>query len=71
MSLTTRRSLLAGSATALVMPHMLRMLSKPRLTAISQWSAGSDGAAISALGKVFEEHGGIWQHNPVPASPPK
>jgi len=36
------------------------------LTAISQWSAGSDGAAISALGKLFEERGGVWQHNPVP-----
>jgi glucose/mannose transport system substrate-binding protein len=39
---------------------------KPRLTAISQWSAGSDGAAITALGKLFEQNGGIWQHNPVP-----
>jgi len=28
---------------------------KPRITAISQWSAGSDGAAISALGKLFED----------------
>lgn len=39
---------------------------KPRLTAISQWSAGSDGAAITALGKKFEERGGVWQHAPVP-----
>jgi glucose/mannose transport system substrate-binding protein len=39
---------------------------KPRLTAISQWSAGSDGAAITALGKKFEEKGGVWQHSPVP-----
>ena len=39
---------------------------KPRLTAISQWSAGSDGAAITALGKLFEQNGGIWQHSPVP-----
>ena len=39
---------------------------KPRLTAISQWSAGSDGAAITALGKKFEERGGVWQHSPVP-----
>jgi glucose/mannose transport system substrate-binding protein len=42
---------------------------KPRLTAISQWSAGSDGAAITALGKKFEERGGVWQH-PSPASRP-
>jgi glucose/mannose transport system substrate-binding protein len=66
MSLTTRRSLLAGSATALAMPSFAQDAAKPRLTAISQWSAGSDGAAISALGRLFEEHGGIWQHNPVP-----
>jgi glucose/mannose transport system substrate-binding protein len=68
MPVTTRRSLLAGSAAALSMPTLARAQDalKPRLTAISQWSTGSDGAAISALGKVFEEHGGIWQHNPVP-----
>jgi len=39
---------------------------KPKVTVISQWSAGSDGAAISALGKVFEQEGGLWQHSPVP-----
>jgi glucose/mannose transport system substrate-binding protein len=66
MSLTRRRGLLAGSAAALAMPSFAQDGGKPRLTAISQWSAGSDGAAISALGKVFEQHGGIWQHNPVP-----
>jgi glucose/mannose transport system substrate-binding protein len=65
---TTRRRLLAGSAAALALPAFARAQSgaKPRITAISQWSAGSDGAAISALGKLFEERGGIWQHNPVP-----
>src|SRR5271156_5831174 len=68
MPVTTRRSLLAGSAAALSVPTLARSQDalKPRITAISQWSTGSDGAAISALGKVFEEHGGIWQHNPVP-----
>ena len=39
---------------------------KPRVTFISQWSAGSDGAAISGLGKRLEEEGGVWQHSPVP-----
>ncbi|HTE95626.1 MAG TPA: carbohydrate ABC transporter substrate-binding protein, partial [Bradyrhizobium sp.] len=63
----TRRRLLAGSAAALAMPRLsLAQRAKPRITAISQWSAGSDGAAISALGKLFEERGGVWQHNPVP-----
>jgi glucose/mannose transport system substrate-binding protein len=65
---TTRRRLLAGSAAALALPAFARAQSavKPRLTVISQWSAGSDGAAITALGKKFEERGGIWQHSPVP-----
>ncbi|TYO64645.1 carbohydrate ABC transporter substrate-binding protein [Bradyrhizobium hipponense] len=65
---TTRRRLLAGSAAALALPAFARAQSavKPRLTVISQWSAGSDGAAITALGKKFEEKGGTWQHSPVP-----
>ncbi|RXH26730.1 ABC transporter substrate-binding protein [Bradyrhizobium nanningense] len=65
---TTRRRLLAGSVATLALPAFARAQSavKPRLTAISQWSAGSDGAAITALGKKFEEKGGVWQHSPVP-----
>jgi len=65
---TTRRRLLAGSAAALALTEFARAQGavKPRLTVISQWSAGSDGAAITALGKKFEEKGGIWQHSPVP-----
>lgn len=65
---TTRRRLLAGSAAALALPAFARAQAavKPRLTVISQWSAGSDGAAITALGKKFEEKGGVWQHSPVP-----
>ena len=65
---TTRRRLLAGSAAALALPALARAQGavKPRLTVISQWSAGSDGAAITALGKKFEEKGGVWQHSPVP-----
>src|SRR5260221_10417623 len=68
MPITTRRRLLVGSAAALALPAFARAQSeaKPRVTAISQWSAGSDGAAISALGKLFEDRGGVWQHNPVP-----
>ncbi|WGD49488.1 ABC transporter substrate-binding protein [Bradyrhizobium sp. CB1650] len=65
---TTRRRLLAGSAATLALPAFARAqgVAKPRLTVISQWSAGSDGAAITALGKKFEEKGGVWQHSPVP-----
>src|SRR4051812_33188332 len=42
---------------------------QPRLTAISHWSAGSVGAAITALAKKFEEKGGVWQLSLVPGSP--
>ena len=68
MQKLTRRSALAGAAgLAAAAPGLARAQEvKPRLTAISQWSAGSDGAAITALGKKFEEKGGVWQHSPVP-----
>ena len=61
----SRRALLAASAGLLAAPASAQTV-KPRLTAISRWSAGSDGAAITALGKKFEERGGVWQHSPVP-----
>lgn len=62
-----RRMFIAGAAGAVAAPRLARAQAvKPRLTAISQWSAGSDGAAITALGKKFEERGGVWQHSPVP-----
>jgi glucose/mannose transport system substrate-binding protein len=60
-----RRAFLAGAA-ALVGAPAARAGLRPRITFISQWSAGSDGAAISGLGKRFEQEGGIWQHSPVP-----
>ena len=68
MPIITRRHVLAGSAALLAGPGLARAeeAGKPRLTIISQWSAGSDGAAITALGKLFEQQGGVWQHNPVP-----
>ncbi|MBV8169140.1 MAG: carbohydrate ABC transporter substrate-binding protein [Alphaproteobacteria bacterium] len=63
----SRRAVLAGTAAALAAPRIVRADAvKPRVTVISQWSSGSDGAAITALGKVFEQHGGTWDHNPVP-----
>src|SRR5881392_1201591 len=67
MNNISRRTMLAGAAGLLTAPHVARAQAvKPRLTVISQWSAGSDGAAITALGKKFEEKGGTWQHSPVP-----
>ncbi|MFC5519684.1 ABC transporter substrate-binding protein [Polaromonas jejuensis] len=62
-----RRNLLAASTAVLALPYMVvRAAAKPKITVISQWSAGSDGAAITALGKLFEQAGGDWTHNPVP-----
>ena len=70
MSMISRRAILAGSTAILAVPHAQRALAasevKPKVTVISQWSTGSDGAAITALGKEFERQGGIWEHNPVP-----
>lgn len=67
MTKISRRTMIAGTAGVLAGPHSARAQAvKPRLTVISQWSSGSDGAAITALGKKFEEKGGIWQHSPVP-----
>jgi glucose/mannose transport system substrate-binding protein len=61
----TRRGLLATGA-AVAASTRLHAQVKPRVTVISQWSSGSDGAAITALGKLFEQNGGEWEHNPVP-----
>jgi glucose/mannose transport system substrate-binding protein len=62
-----RRAMLAATAGTLALPSVARAQAvKPKVTVISQWSAGSDGAAITALGKRFEAEGGIWEHNPVP-----
>jgi glucose/mannose transport system substrate-binding protein len=67
MSTVSRRSLLAASAAVLAAPAAARAdAAKPKVTVISQWSAGSDGLAISTLGKRFEAEGGVWEHNPVP-----
>jgi len=62
-----RRAVLAAPAALLAASRAGRAQAvKPRLTVITQWSTGSDGAAITALGKKFEERGGTWQHSPVP-----
>jgi glucose/mannose transport system substrate-binding protein len=40
-------------------------LAEPRVTVISQWSAGAEGAAMNALGALVEKAGAKWQHTPV------
>ncbi|HEY5301519.1 MAG TPA: ABC transporter substrate-binding protein [Acetobacteraceae bacterium] len=63
----SRRALLAAGAAALAVPRPTWAADvKPKVTVISQWSSGSDGAAITALGKEFEKEGGSWEHDPVP-----
>ena len=63
----SRRTMLAGTAGLLAAPEITRaQAAKPTVTVISQWSAGSDGAAITRLGVEFEKQGGVWEHNPVP-----
>jgi len=64
--LVRRRHVLAGAAAMASLPGVARAQVKPRVTFISQWSSGSDGAAITGLGKRLEEEGGVWQHSPVP-----
>src|SRR3982750_1399524 len=61
-----RRDLLAGAAALAAAPSTPRAQAKPRVTFISQWASGSDGAAITGLGKRLEAEGGVWQHSPVP-----
>jgi glucose/mannose transport system substrate-binding protein len=61
-----RRSFVLGSASLLALSGSAHSAVKPKITVISQWSAGSDGAAMAALGKLFEQQGGEWVHNPVP-----
>lgn len=70
MSAPRRRTLLRALGTAAALPALPRLARaqnpRPRITLISQWAAGSDGAAMTKLGKLFEEQGGQFEHNPVP-----
>jgi glucose/mannose transport system substrate-binding protein len=40
-------------------------LAEPRVNAISQWSAGAEGAAMNAFGDLVGKAGAKWEHNPV------
>jgi glucose/mannose transport system substrate-binding protein len=40
-------------------------LAEPKVTAISQWSAGAEGAAMNAFGDLVTKAGAKWEHNPV------
>lgn len=38
---------------------------QPRLTVISQWSAGAEGEAMEAYGALVAKAGAKWEHSPV------
>lgn len=60
-ALLSRTTGLALLVAALTLPAR----AEPRLTVISQWSAGSEGAAMDAFGKMVSEKGVKWEHSPV------
>ena len=49
------------TASALSVPAQ----AQPRLTVISQWAAGAEGAAMNAYGDLVTKAGAKWEHNPV------
>src|SRR5476651_1766345 len=38
---------------------------EPKVSAISQWSAGAEGAAMNAFGELVGKAGAKWEHNAV------
>jgi glucose/mannose transport system substrate-binding protein len=61
-----RRAILAGGAASLIARDLrAQSADKPKVTVISQWSSGSSGAAMVALGQEFDRRGGVWEHDPV------
>lgn len=41
------------------------VVAEPKLSIISQWSAGAEGAAMNALGDLVQKNGATWEHRPV------
>ena len=53
-----------GIACALFMSGAA-VRAEPRISVISQWSAGAEGDAMNAFGDLVTKAGATWQHNPV------
>jgi glucose/mannose transport system substrate-binding protein len=53
-----------GVTTALCMSGVPAH-AEPRISVISQWSAGAEGDAMNAFGDLVTKAGATWQHNPV------
>lgn len=64
MSRQTSPIRLAVAACA-VMLSGVAAHAEPKLTVISQWSAGAEGDAMNAFGGMVTKAGATWQHNPV------
>jgi glucose/mannose transport system substrate-binding protein len=56
--------LIVGCACALALLSA-RVIAEPRITVISQWSAGAEGDAMNAFGDLVTKAGATWQHSPV------
>jgi glucose/mannose transport system substrate-binding protein len=42
-----------------------QVAAEPKITVISQWSAGAEGDAMNAFGDLVTKAGATWQHSPV------
>jgi glucose/mannose transport system substrate-binding protein len=53
-------------ATAAILSVMATAaVAEPRVTVISQWAAGNEGAAMAAFGEIVTKNGAKWEHNAV------
>jgi glucose/mannose transport system substrate-binding protein len=59
------RSVISLSVAAVLMLSAGTVQAQPRLSVISQWSAGAEGDAMNAFGDLVTKGGATWQHNPV------
>jgi glucose/mannose transport system substrate-binding protein len=57
--------LLAASAGCALILVSGTLQAEPRITVISQWSAGAEGDAMNAFGELVTKAGATWQHSPV------
>jgi len=59
------KSLLAVVVACALTLSGARVEAEPRITVISQWSAGAEGDAMNAFGELVTKAGATWQHSPV------
>ncbi len=59
------KSLLAICVACALGLSSANVQAEPRITVISQWSAGAEGDAMNAFGHLVTKAGAKWEHNPV------